>query len=190
MTDEASRGGEPGGGPANGNREPRIDSGMGRRWLFAAGYGAAIAVILLVTLWPSPVDRPISPELHRAIDTAQARGMPEQVDYGLVEWLANIALFLPLGVMIGLTLRRWWLLAGLAAAMALSVLVETLQALYLPERTSSALDVLANVIGVGVGVLIGAVIRGRFALITGKEQGTVGEGHFEARAVAAYRVGP
>lgn len=158
--------------------------------MFVAGYAAVIALILLVTLWPSPVDRPISPELHQAIDTAHARGMPEQVDYSLVEWLANIALFLPLGVMIGLTLRRWWLLTGIAAALALPVMVETLQALYLPERTSSALDVLANVIGVGVGVLMGAVTRGRFALITGKEQGTVGEGHFEARAVAAYRAGP
>lgn len=132
---------------------------MGRRWLFAAGYAAAIALILLVTLWPSPVDRPISPELHQAIDTAHAQGMPEQVDYSLVEWLANIALFLPLGVMIGLTLRRWWLLSGVAAALALPVMVEVLQGSFLPERTSSGLDVLANAIGAIIAVALGALVR-------------------------------
>jgi hypothetical protein len=66
--------------------------------------------------------------------------------YGLVDVLANIALYVPMGI----ALRRRTLWTAIAAGAGLSLTVETLQLFYL-DRYSAFSDVLANTAGLAAG---------------------------------------
>ncbi|MFK4482305.1 VanZ family protein [Curtobacterium sp. AB7] len=134
----------PGRAPATG-RSRRVAT-----WL-AAAYGVAVA---LVGFWGSPVDAAAGPWLERVIATAHRHGAPDWFGYGTIESLSNVVFFVPLGLLVVLLAgARWWW-AGAAAGVVVSVGVETVQALFLPARTASIDDVLAN----GLGAVLGAVV--------------------------------
>ena len=78
-------------------------------------------------------------------------GVPNFVGYDLVEFGANIALFIPLGLLMGFGLRRFWLAVGLGV-LATS-LIEASQWLFLPQRFASGFDILANSLGALLGAL-------------------------------------
>lgn len=132
----------------------------------AALYGA---VVLLVTLWPTAVDRGLDPYLERVLIALHARGVPHFIDYAFVEFSANILFFVPVGFLLAILLdrRRQWLAIVLGGL--LSSGVESAQWLFLPGRVASAVDVLANTsgaaLGCGVAVLIRTVIRYRDGLV-------------------------
>lgn len=118
----------------------------------AIAYFAALAGILL---WPSPVDRPIDGTLLHVIDWLHRHGLPEWlVSYSTVEFTANIALFIPFGIILALPLprRKWWLAVAIAAAVSAGV--ELAQALLLPERLAAWSDIVANTSGAFIGALL------------------------------------
>ncbi|POH62230.1 VanZ family protein [Cryobacterium zongtaii] len=120
------------------------------RWL-AAAYLLALA---LIAFWPAPVDRGAHGTIASVLTGLHAHGVPGWVNYALVEFTANIALFLPVGLL-GVVLlgsARWWMavLAGFAA----SSLIELGQLVFLPARFATPLDVLANTIGAALGALL------------------------------------
>jgi glycopeptide antibiotics resistance protein len=106
---------------------------------------AAVSAILVLTLTPTSGsnDRElvpfsdIGPALRHPLDVSQSFGVP-----------ANIALFVPLGLV--LCLRTWSLRRTVAAGLALSVGIEIAQ-LFIPGRTTSFDDVLLNTVGVALG---------------------------------------
>ena len=120
-------------------------------FVLAAAYLVALA---LIAFWPTPVDR----GAHRPITTVlahlHAHGAPAWFNYALVEFTANIALFVPVGLLgvILLGSARWWMaiLAGFAA----SSLIELGQLIFLPSRYATIMDVIANT----SGALLGAVL--------------------------------
>ena len=119
-------------------------------WLLA--YAVIIAAI---ALWLVPVDSGAGP-LLRAI----TRHFPV-LTYERIEWAANVVLFVPLGFLLTRILSdaRWLVLP---IALVTTVAIEAIQAVALPQRTSSALDVLANVTGACIGMIIAALVwRGR-----------------------------
>ncbi|AWB96293.1 VanZ family protein [Agromyces badenianii] len=74
---------------------------------------------------------------------------------GMIEFAANVALFVPIGVILGLAVRRFWL--GFTLAVAFSAGAELVQ-VFLPSRVASLRDVVANVLGAVVGTFIAAII--------------------------------
>ena len=120
------------------------------RWL-AAGY---LLTLTLIAFWPTPVDRGAAGSITRTLALLHAQGVPGWVNYALVEFTANIALFLPVGLLgvILLGSARWWeaVLAGLAA----SSLIELGQLVFLPGRFATPLDVVANTAGTALGALL------------------------------------
>ncbi|TFD06115.1 VanZ family protein [Cryobacterium sp. TMT1-62] len=130
-------------------------------WLMLA-YLVALAFI---AFWPVPVDRAAYDSLLALIDWLQEHGAPGWVRYGLVEFIANIALFVPVGLFVVLVAgaRRWWLavLVGFAA----SCTIELGQLIFLPDRFATLADVVANTVGAAVGTVLGLVLlrggRGR-----------------------------
>lgn len=129
------------------------------RWTFL-GYFVALAFI---AYWPTPVDKPAAGELSVLLDLLHRSGTPEWINYGFVEASANVLLFAPSGFLLALTLRRkrWWQLLALGAAA--SGTVELGQLLFLPHRFPSVQDILMNTLGVGLGLLLAAVLK-RFLL--------------------------
>lgn len=79
---------------------------------------------------------------------------PRWVSLRDVEMTLNVALFIPLGIGVGLIARARWLLA----LVALSVTIELIQ-LTLPERQSELIDVVTNSSGEVYGYLIGRRLR-------------------------------
>lgn len=115
----------------------------------ALAYLLAVALILF---WPSPVDKPVFKTMHETLSWAHRYGLPEFIDYPQIEFTANIALFVPMGLIIATLFKSFW--AGTAGGALISCLVELSQGLFLPNRFASGLDVLANTIGAAVGAAV------------------------------------
>jgi glycopeptide antibiotics resistance protein len=99
-----------------------------------------------------PVDRGVSPMLGRFVLWMQRYALG--FSYEMVEFTANVIWFVPLGLLGVLAVgRRWWWLVLLGGA-AVSIAIEAGQWLLLPERTPTPVDVIANTLGVAIGVAI------------------------------------
>ncbi|MBM7413163.1 glycopeptide antibiotics resistance protein [Clavibacter michiganensis] len=112
---------------------------------------AYVALIGLVTLTPDSVDRGVYPYLMRGVVFVQRHGIPG-FRYSMIEEVANVALFAPLGMLgvLALGAPRWWVVV--LAGTAMSASVELAQGAFLPARVASVTDVAAN----GAGALLGA----------------------------------
>ncbi|MCR2763269.1 VanZ family protein [Microbacterium sp. zg.B48] len=124
-----------------------------RARLVLAVYAVTLA---LIALWPVPVDGGAGP-LLRTI----TRVLPA-LTYARIEFSANILLFVPLGVLLMLILRRRYLI--LPIAIVVTVAIECAQGLLLDKRTPSTLDIIANTAGACIGMLIVAFVEYRRAL--------------------------
>ena len=73
-----------------------------------AGYLAALAC---VGFWPTPVECPAAGLLRSVLRFLQEQPLTAGIRAGHVEVAANVALFVPLGVLVAMLLpaRRWWL---------------------------------------------------------------------------------
>jgi VanZ family protein len=134
-------------------------AGAFRVRLVAVLVAVYLAFVLLVTLWPTTVDRPIDPYLIRFLAALHRRGWPSFLDYSFVETAANVGFFLPVGffVCIALPFRRaWW---AIAIGAVLSGVIETAQLLFLPGRVASIADVVANTAGAALGTVVAVLVR-------------------------------
>nr|WP_252727946.1 VanZ family protein [Curtobacterium sp. WW7] len=78
----------------------------------------------------------------------------------MIESLANVAFFVPLGLLVVLLAgARWWW-AGAAAGLLVSSTIEIGQALFLPARYATIDDVVANTMGAVVGAVLGVLLLG------------------------------
>lgn len=118
-----------------------------------------LIVVLAVTLWPTTLDQGLSPYIDRLLAKLWSKGVPTFVDYGFIEFSANVVFFVPVGFLLGVLLPfRWWWGAIVGGA-ALSACVETAQGLLLPGRVSSIGDVVANTTGAVIGCLVAVSLR-------------------------------
>lgn len=141
---------------------------MSRRGSLASGFRVRfvavltvmyVGVVLLVTLWPTAVDNGLDPYIERLLAKLWSKGMPTFVDYGFIEFSANVVFFVPVGFLLGLLFPyRWWWLSIVGGGL-LSSAVETAQGLFLPGRVSSLGDVVANTIGAIIGCLVAVAMR-------------------------------
>ena len=124
------------------------------RWL-AAAY---LVTLALIAFWPTPVDRGAAGTISSVLARLHAHGVPDWVNYQLVEFTANIALFLPVGLL-GVVLvgaNQWWW--AVVAGFAVSSLIELGQLVFLPGRFATPADVLANATGAVFGALLAMLL--------------------------------
>ena len=123
-----------------------------QRWPLIVLTLGTLAVLAAVLLSPEPANRP----LVTLVDTLvpPLPGMRHSPLMPATEFLANIALFVPVGYLLVRATDRWW--AGMAGGVLLSACFEAAQGL-LPERVSSVNDVLASTLGTLAGSVIAAV---------------------------------
>lgn len=76
-----------------------------------------------------------------------------------VELGLNVVMFVPMSLLGAFLLRRWrigdWVTAGFLA----TLLIEVVQRFFLPTRTGSARDVVANTFGALLGILAALALR-------------------------------
>jgi len=117
--------------------------------LYGTFLGYMTLIILLLTLNPfylGLADR-ISFTLHSSLGNL----------------VANILLFLPVGFLYRLTIKRrgaFWVGAGI------SLIIETVQ-LFIPARTASLVDILANASGAGLGAILHDLVSARIVITQG-----------------------
>lgn len=118
-----------------------------------------LAVVFVVTLTPTTLDNGLDPYIERLLAKLWSKGMPRFIDYGFIEFSANVVFFVPVGFLLGLLFpyRFWWL--AIVGGALLSAAVETAQGLFLPGRVSSLGDVLANSTGTIIGCLAAVAVR-------------------------------
>lgn len=117
--------------------------------------GAYLAFVGWLTLTPRPLGNEAL--VWRVLNALHRRGYAEWLDFNRLEFLANIGLFVPVGMFLLLLFgtRQWWL-AG-AASFALTLFIETVQR-DIPGRVSDPRDVLANTAGGLIGVVVATVL--------------------------------
>lgn len=131
---------------------------MLRRVLFCVT-AAYLLVVAWITLNPAPADPHRNPLLEGLLATFASTPLLTWIDYDVVEFTANVLLFVPVGLLFAVLLGRgrWWLAFALGVAMTLTI--EFVQ-LFLPARVSDARDLLANTLGTLIGIGIVAVFAG------------------------------
>lgn len=89
---------------------------------------------------------------------SERSSIPLQTSYTVFEFVANIVLFVPFGLLAALAWPRlnfWWvILAGFST----SAVIELVQ-LVVPERVSTISDVIANTLGTAIGCFAIRLIR-------------------------------
>lgn len=140
---------------------PVVDSVQRHRRILGAALAGYVVALVLVLGWPTPVDARFDGTLFRLLGWLHDAGLPRWIGYDQVEFTANIVLFVPVGLLLALELRRrpWW--AAALAGFGLSVLAELAQYLLRPDRFATALDVVANTTGAVVGAAIAVMLTRR-----------------------------
>lgn len=110
-----------------------------------------------ITLGPQPQVASKDSIVMQVLRVLWEHPATDWVTYNGVEFTANIAMFLPIGLFFLLLFgrSRWWLAIGIPFLMTLGI--ETAQ-IWIPGRVSDIRDVVSNTIGATVGVLIGLAV--------------------------------
>jgi glycopeptide antibiotics resistance protein len=120
-------------------------------YLSAATFGY-LAVVAWLTLSPQVPDQRDGPlwQLALFLDRFSAT---QWLTFNDLEFVANIALFVPLGLFFVLLVgkRQWWLALGLAVVLTAGI--EWVQQ-FIPSRVSDVRDILSNSLGAAIGVVI------------------------------------
>ena len=113
----------------------------------------ALAVYLLfvgwVTLNPAPPDPARNELLLQLLEVLS-------ISYDALEFTANIGMFVPIGALIAILSRHWWI--GVVAGLALTCGIEFTQQ-FLPARFPEVRDIVANSLGALIGVAGVALFR-------------------------------
>lgn len=120
--------------------------------------------LVLVAFWPTPIDRDARDLIGSLVGWLGRHGAPEWLGYRAIEFGANIALFVPVGLFITILAGagRWWL--GLFVGFAASCTIEFGQLVFLPARFATINDVVANSAGAAAGALLAVLMLLALAL--------------------------
>lgn len=109
-----------------------------------------------MTLRPQPYDADTAGILRRIL--ALFAGWPPTawLTFDVVEVIANVVMFVPLGLLVLAWGGRPW--HGILSGLALSAAIETTQLLFLPTRVADVRDVVANTLGATLGVVLVVIV--------------------------------
>ena len=116
-----------------------------------------LATVAWIVFWPSA--DPATASVSWMTDLLLSAGAPAWVSAAVVEFLANVALFLPLSFLGSLLIMGWswqrWLVVGICA----SAVIELGQLVLLPDRSARVVDLVANTLGALLGATLVLPVR-------------------------------
>ncbi|WP_424711844.1 VanZ family protein [Microbacterium sp. SLBN-111] len=127
-----------------------------RRALLVAASALYAFGVWWMTLRPVPYDAETAGFVRRFLEILAAWPPTAWVTFDVVEFSANVVMFVPLGLLVLAWGGRPW--HGILGGLVLSAAIETTQLLFLPTRVADVRDVVANTAGAALGVLFGALI--------------------------------
>ncbi|HWJ83579.1 MAG TPA: VanZ family protein [Nocardioides sp.] len=119
--------------------------------------GGYLLFVAWLTLTPADMHTSQAAFVQRVLDALHRRGYVESLDYSRFELLANVALFVPVGMFLLLLFGAggWWVAA--ASSFAMTAGIETLQT-QIPGRVPDDRDLLANGAGALIGIAVALVL--------------------------------
>lgn len=119
--------------------------------------GGYLAFVAWLTLTPQAYAAEHIAIIYRVLDALHRRDYLLSIDENELEFLANIALFVPVGMFLLLLLgtRLWWV--ALVASFAMTAFIEAAQRT-IPGRVPDERDLLANGLGAVIGVVIALIL--------------------------------
>lgn len=126
--------------------------------MWGAVLASYVAIVLYGTLGPEPGEEldAVGQEVRRAVPTSTPgpRAADNAIVMGLdAEELGNIALLMPIPVLIALRWPRWWWV-GLPVGVALTCAIELVQLVVLDHRSPEWRDIGWNTLGVVLGFAV------------------------------------
>lgn len=120
--------------------------------------GVYLVFVGWMTLSPHPIDGGVNAWIWQALGLFSRHNATSWITYNDVEFTANMAMFLPVGLFLLLLFgrRQWWL--AIILSFALSAGIELFQGAFLPTRVADIRDVISNTSGAIIGVLLGLVL--------------------------------
>lgn len=113
-----------------------------------------------MTLRPQPYGPETAGVLRRLLDALSGWPPTAWVTFDLVEFSANVVMFVPLGLLVVAWGGRPW--HGILIAVVLSSAIELAQGAFLPTRVADVRDVVANTGGAALGVVVAlTIVRAR-----------------------------
>lgn len=132
-----------------------------RKTLGLISLGCYLIVLFLVSVWPKPIEGQgfLVDITNQILLFSNSVTWLLWLKYDQLEALANVFLYVPLGVLLVVISDKTelWLLCF--APIVVSLLAEGSQRLFLPDRTATANDVFLNSLGGILGLFIAASIR-------------------------------
>jgi len=138
------------------------------RRLVVVALAVYLAVVARLTLWPAPAPASTFYLVRELLAWLSRAGVP--LTYAGLEAGANVLMFVPFGVLVGLLVRRGWLVVALG--LCLSAAIELTQLLLLPTRVATVQDVVLNTLGAALGVLGLQAARALMTRRQAEERGT------------------
>lgn len=129
-----------------------------RLLIAGTGLGLCLAVVLLATLSPTPIDQGYESAVERVLAVLHRNGVPGWFGYRWFEFAANILMFVPVGFFLSLVFPTRFLWLALPLIPALSGSLEFTQYLVLPARFATVNDVIANSLGGWLGIAGAAIV--------------------------------
>ncbi len=115
--------------------------------------GGYLVFLAWVTLTPQAYAAEHIDIIYRVLAALHRRGYLMEIDDRRLEFLANIALFVPVGMFLMLLFgtRLWWV--ALLASAGITMAIETAQR-SIPGRVPDERDLVANALGAAIGVVL------------------------------------
>jgi glycopeptide antibiotics resistance protein len=118
---------------------------------------AYLGLVGWLTLGPQPLDDEPNGVLFRLLDLLGRHSATSWITYYGLEFTANIAMFVPVGLFFLLLLGRAYWFVAVLSGVGLTFAIETAQ-LFLPERVSDPRDLVSNSIGALIGVVAALIV--------------------------------
>jgi glycopeptide antibiotics resistance protein len=116
-----------------------------------------LGIVGWLTLGPQPLDDEPNGLLFKLLEVLGRHRATDWVTYMGLEFTANIAMFVPVGLFFLLLLGRSNWFAAVLAGIGLTFAIETAQ-IFLPARVSDPRDLLSNSIGALLGVTAALIV--------------------------------
>jgi VanZ family protein len=141
-----------------------------RRNFTAILVSSYLAILIATSLWPKPIDG----EGFLTIVTRDLLNFFQQdqelawIQYSQLEGITNVMLYIPLGIFVVVLLKKLNPIIAALIPIVVSLIAESSQMLFLPERYATWQDVFNNSLGGVIGVAIAVSTR---QLLKRKAQG-------------------
>lgn len=132
-----------------------------RRNFTAILVSSYLAILIAASFWPKPIDGEgfLTSVTRDLLNFFQQSPELAWIQYNQLEGITNVILYIPMGIFVVVFLKKLNPVIATLIPIAVSLIAESSQMLFLPERYATWQDVFNNSLGGVIGVAIAVSTR-------------------------------